>query len=206
MKKIVFLMIVFCVVGMVFSSCSKAEAEREGNEIRLRNENNDGEYLELLKVDSALHRYGYRQGLHEIDDYYDGIARYYQDSVWVDKYYSLKSELGIDDYDNFKFYGQGYGKVGDISSVGPVNDLGDIKKIPEGGWSRVTAVQPGYGYVVRVKQDYVLLPPSDDDLLTYYFKKICRYARIYVVDWDVSTTGEILGATIRYQDNWKIED
>lgn len=191
-KTFIFFATIFAISGVMLSSCSKIEAEREGNEIRLRNETNDGEYLQLLKVDSAWHRYGI-------------LVNNNTGSVTAeDSYGSLAARLLIDGQDNFCFYA-GQWNGGEISSMGPVDDLGGVKKIPEGGWSKKSAVQPGYGYVVRLKQDEKT-STSTDGQLTINTKKICRYARIYVVDWDVSTTGGIIGATIRYQDNWKIED
>lgn len=208
-KTFIFFATIFAISGVMLSSCSKIEAEREGNEIRLRNENNDGGYLELLNVDSAWHRYGIlvNAGTGSVS------------SSSEDSYRSLSAKLLIDGQDNFCFYyrdgfydpntysyGELYqGNGGEISSMGPVDDLGGVKKIPDGGWSEKSAVQPGYGYVVRLKQDGKT-STSTDGQLTINEKNICRYARIYVVDWDVSTTGGIIGATIRYQDNWKIED
>ena len=203
MKKRTFMIFATFLVGtgVMLSSCSKIEAEREGNEIRLRNANNGGGELELLKVDSAWHRYGALV-------YSDG------DVVREDSYRNLSARLLIDGQDNFCFYddydfydysygGAYQGHGGEISSIGQVDGLGGVKKIPDGGWSKKSAVQPGYGYVVRLKQDE---GTSTNGQCTIYTKNICRYARIYVVDLDVSTTGGIIGATICYQDNWEIED
>lgn len=201
-KTFIFFATIFAISGVMLSSCSKIEAEREGNEIRLRNATNDGGHLDLLKVDSAWHRYGIL------------VNNNTGSVVGEDSYRSLSAKLLIDGQDNFCFYdsydfydysygGSYQGHGGEISSMGPVDDLGGVKKIPEGGWSKKSAVQPGYGYVVRLKQDE---KTSTDGQCTINTKNICRYARIYVVDWDVSTTGGIIGATIRYQDNWKTED
>ena len=125
------------------------------------------------------------------------------EGIEVDEFYSNEVRIWIDGQDNFCF-GEEYGFYGgEISSVGAVDGLGNVKKIPEGGWSKKSAVQPGYGYVVKLKQDKIT---TTDGELRRDYKKYCRYARIYVVEWDVSTTGGIIGATIRYQDNWKVED
>ena len=91
-KTFIFFATIFAISGVMLSSCSKIEAEREGNEIRLRNETNDGEYLQLLKVDSAWHRYGI-------------LVNNNTGSVTAeDSYRSLSARLLIDGQDNFCFY------------------------------------------------------------------------------------------------------
>ncbi len=80
-------------------------------------------------------------------------------------------------------------EIGEISCVGSVNSLGRIKKIPESGWVNEISVNPRKGYIIRLEFDGVI-----------------NYARVYVEDWIESTGGGIIGAVIRYQDNWKIEE
>ena len=74
-----------------------------------------------------------------------------------------------------------------IVSVGDVKGLSYITKIPESGWTTTTAAIPGYGYVLR----YDLCNPF-------------RYIRVYVVDYMNSTSGGIMGCTIKYQE-WKAD-
>jgi len=68
-----------------------------------------------------------------------------------------------------------------IASVGKVKGLGSITKIPSSGFVRQMAVDPGYGYVIQIGRD------SN------------KYARLYVVEWAISTSGGIIGAKVKYQ-------
>lgn len=70
-----------------------------------------------------------------------------------------------------------------IASIGEVNGLGAINKIPNSGFVRQIAVEPKCGYVISIGN-------SGD------------YARLYVVDWIVSTYDEIIGAKVKYQYPW----
>lgn len=76
-----------------------------------------------------------------------------------------------------------YVSYGDIVSVGSVQGLSSITKVPESGWTSTTAAIPGYGYVLRYALRYA-----------HY-----EYARLYVVDYMESTSGSIMGCTIKYQ-------
>ena len=69
-------------------------------------------------------------------------------------------------------------------TIGTVKGLSEVNTIPETGWSTSVAVVPGTGYVVRVKGS------------SYSYDK---YARLYVVESIVGTSGGIIGATIKYQ-------
>ena len=91
-------------------------------------------------------------------------------------------------------YIDGNHSKGDIACVGSVSGLGKIKNIPSSGWAEEMAVHPGQGYVVRHKYD-----GGNGG------KKFCKYARVYVEDWIEGTSGGIIGAVIRYEDNWKEE-
>ncbi len=64
-------------------------------------------------------------------------------------------------------------------SVGRVTGLGNIRNVPEQGWSDEVAVIPGNGYVIRDKSNL--------------------YIRLYVVDYIISTSGGIIGATVKFQ-------
>ena len=72
---------------------------------------------------------------------------------------------------------------GQIVSVGKVKGLSDIKKVPESGWAERCAATPGCGYVIR----------QADGSGGY------KYCRVYLVDFITSTSGGIMGATIKYQ-------
>lgn len=75
----------------------------------------------------------------------------------------------------------------EIVSVGSVKGLSSITKVPETGWSDETAAIPGYGYVIRINESNIRSNESK------------KYARLYVVDYMESTTGGIMGCTIKYQ-------
>lgn len=77
-----------------------------------------------------------------------------------------------------------------IVSIGKVKSLSDIKNIPENGWAHEVAAIPGYGYIY--KSSY------QEGGITYW-----KYARIYAVDYMTSTSGGIMGITIKYQENWE---
>ena len=74
-------------------------------------------------------------------------------------------------YGNWKF-----------ASVGKVNGLGNVTKIPASGWANQVAIVPGHGYVGASS-----------------YEGRTDYVRIYVIDWIISTSGGIIGAEIKYQ-------
>lgn len=74
-------------------------------------------------------------------------------------------------------------------SIGKVNGLSSINVIPKDGWTNQVAAIPGYGYIYR--SEYVYTPG------------IYTYARIYAVDYMTSTSGGIMGITIKYQEKWE---
>ena len=76
-----------------------------------------------------------------------------------------------------------------IVSVGQVSGLGSIKTIPQSGWSSSVAVVPSCGYVVAT-------PWQEDGSINY--DELC-YARMYVEDYILSTSGGIIGAKVKYQ-------
>lgn len=67
---------------------------------------------------------------------------------------------------------------GEIVNVGPVAGWGNITEIPSIGWKQETAVTLGEGYVLR---------------------NVNEYARLYVVEYIESSTGEIMGAKVKYE-------
>ena len=97
--------------------------------------------------------------------------------------------LGMNSSNNL--VAQSHHAVANIVSVGKVKSLSDIKNIPENGWSQEAAAIPGYGYIYRSRYH--------EGGTTFSW----RYARIYVVDYMNSTSGGIIGCTIKYQENWE---
>ncbi|MBR4367701.1 MAG: hypothetical protein IKP52_00155, partial [Prevotella sp.] len=64
---------------------------------------------------------------------------------------------------------RGFSWEAEIVSVGSVNGLSSINKVPENGWSGQVAAIPGYGYIIKwIKSTN----PT-----------VYSYARLYVVDW-----------------------
>jgi hypothetical protein len=105
----------------------------------------------------------------------------------------------IDNANNFVSNGyvtgpQHSGYMIEFASVGRVSCISDIQNIPNGGWNGKLAVIPSNGYVVR---------KCFDEHLQYTTNY--QYARIYVVDYLLNTSGEIIGATVKYQTPWHIE-
>lgn len=108
--------------------------------------------------------------------------------------YSESTYLIMSSTNNFEVGGRT-----EIVSVGQVAGLGKVNSIPTLGWSEKTAVVPGCGYVVRYQRDF-------SDSSSYSPRKMVRYARVYVVDYRTGLSGGIIGAVIKYQENWKNED
>lgn len=82
---------------------------------------------------------------------------------------------------NFVGYSSDYSFV----SLGKMKGLGNVTAIPQDGWNRSVAVNPGDGYVVRCKR--------------YYSDELYIYARLYVVSEIAGTSGGVIGYTIKCQ-------
>lgn len=82
---------------------------------------------------------------------------------------------------NFVGYDYDYSFV----SLGKMKGLGNVTAIPQDGWNRSVAVNPGDGYVVRCKR--------------YYDAEQYTYARLYVVSEIAGTSGGVIGYTIKCQ-------
>lgn len=82
---------------------------------------------------------------------------------------------------NFVGYDYDYSFV----SLGKMKGLGNVTAIPQDGWNRSVAVNPGDGYVVRCEE--------------YYGSTQYIYARLYVVSEIAGTSGGIIGYTIKCQ-------
>ena len=164
-------------MGSTFTSCEKDDGST-GIEMRMRNSDNGGDRVDLLNVSEAFYVapyviYGQQYG-----------------GYWENSYVGLS----ISSSNNFYVYGERCDC--DIVCIGNVNGLSRINSIPNSGWASKVAVQPGKGYIIRSKN------PTGNYGNSYY-NQFCKYARVYVVDWIEGTSGGILGATIRYQDDWK---
>lgn len=88
----------------------------------------------------------------------------------------------------------GYEGSSDYSfvSLGKMKGLGNVTAIPQDGWNRSVAVNPGEGYVARlVSGGYY------DDNYSYSYSY--RYARLYVVSEIAGTSGGVIGYTIKCQ-------
>ena len=88
----------------------------------------------------------------------------------------------------------GYEGSSDYSfvSLGKMKGLGNVTAIPQDGWNRSVAVNPGEGYVARlVSGGYY------DDNYSYSYSY--RYARLYVVSEITGTSGGVIGYTIKCQ-------
>ena len=85
-----------------------------------------------------------------------------------------------------------YNFVGENScsfvSLGKMKGLGNITTIPQDGWNSSIAVNPGDGYVARVR--------SYDG---YYDYTSYDYARLYVINEIEGTSGGVIGYTIKCQ-------
>lgn len=91
---------------------------------------------------------------------------------------------------NFVGYSSDYSFV----SLGKLKGLGNVTAIPQDGWNRSVAVNPGEGYVARlVSGGYY------DDNYSYSYSESYRYARLYVVSEIAGTSGGVIGYTIKCQ-------
>jgi len=114
-------------------------------------------------------------------NYYSGLALRIHITL-ESSHFSLK----IDGDNNFYFEsGNDYAERS-ISKFGNVTSISAITSMPSSGWVNTIAVNPGSGYVVRYRGNG----------FNY------TYVRIYVKCLITNTLGEIIGATVVYQDNW----
>lgn len=195
-NKAIMILLLALTICIPFASCTKDNGnggngsnDNTGIEFRMRNYENGNDRIILLQIDDALH------------DDSNGLTA------------NSNIKLGISRSNNFYAEGRFEGNTSNgvwvantetpfwsIASVGNVTGLGRINTIPETGWASEVAVHPGNGYVIRCKWDGEIY--SGTGLYAHF----CRYARVYVEDWIESTSGGIIGAVIRYEDNWKIEE
>lgn len=91
-----------------------------------------------------------------------------------------------------------YNFVGESSncsfvSLGKLKGLGNVTAIPQDGWNRSVAVNPGDGYVARLVSGYY------DDYVSGSYAYTYTYARLYVVSEIAGTSGGVIGYTIKCQ-------
>jgi hypothetical protein len=82
-----------------------------------------------------------------------------------------------------------YNTGGEVVDMGTCDGLGDVTTKPSSGYSSVSSIQLNHGYVIRFRKSY----DQTDITLPY------TYARFYAVNWLTSTTGGIIGVTIKVQ-------
>lgn len=99
---------------------------------------------------------------------------------------SFRTDLGrVDGY----YWGNGIGfQSGQICSVGPVEGLGYVDSKPTAGYSSISIIEKGYGYVIRSKK-YI----NDNSNAPYI------YYRFFVVDWITNIYGGINAVKIKIQ-------
>ena len=105
----------------------------------------------------------------------------------------LGNSLTINTANNFVISGSNQYHNICFVNLGEYDGLGCVENIPESGWSNQVAVIPGNGYIIKDKYD----------LPGYPEYKYTKYARIFVTRYILSVNNEILGAELKYQDNWK---
>lgn len=173
MKKSEFWILIVSTVAVLLAGCEKENAS---------NSNNNGNVV-ITQDDVGIElNMGNSEGTH----LYFSCPQYYYSYYGI---YCSESScyLFINTTNNFSF--ESYSQqlpLFSISKYGTVQGLSGITSIPSSGWVTTIAVNPGTGYVVRYRGrgfNYI-------------------YARIYVKSWITNTLGEIIGATIIYQDNW----
>lgn len=91
-----------------------------------------------------------------------------------------------------------YNFVGESSncsfvSLGKLKGLGNVTAIPQDGWNRSVAVNPGEGYVARLVSGYY------DDYVSGSYAYTYTYARLYVASEITGTSGGVIGYTIKCQ-------
>lgn len=100
------------------------------------------------------------------------------------------ARVKLDNAANFCRYS---GNPVEIVNVGNVAGIGAITEndIERSGYSTKCVAMLGHGYIFRV-------PPYDSSPNYTYL----GYVRLYVDNWIKNSSGGIIGAVIKYQDNW----
>lgn len=111
----------------------------------------------------------------------------------LDPQSNLSVKYGINSSNNFVSINGNWIK---FACVGKIDGLSSItgRDTANSGYSESCAIIPGYGYIGKCSH-----------LMVYKYAGFnTGYIRIYVDGWIKNTDGEIIGATIKYQDNWII--
>lgn len=161
---------------MVYISCGKEDKDSdESNDRSSVITENDPKGTIIANLQNIFHP--------TKNGYYDG---------GIDNMNNISYEyLGLNSSNNLEARSNG-GWGSQIVSLGEVKNLSQIKKIPNSGWTNQVAAIPGYGYIYRTPHGFIYSSPEPD----------ISYARIYVVDYLKTSSGEIVGVTIKYQENW----
>ena len=89
--------------------------------------------------------------------------------------------LQIGDFNLFMDITNNFYVNGEMVTVGAVKGLASVVSLPENGWTKYVGAIPGYAYIASVGG---------------------KYTRIYVIDYMKDSSGDIIGATIKYQYPW----
>ncbi len=187
MKKMlkVFAML-FCVAALGLTTSCEKEDDIEGIEMRMRNASNGGDVILLCNIDDMQWTCPYGSNCYEPVYYSRGVVALAIDGS--NNLYLFHGSVAGHDHPFIYYDGTPQASM-NIASVGKVSGLGGIKKVPNSGWTDRISITPGKGYVVKFEG-------------TAQSGHFCKYARVYVSEWIEGTSGGILGAVIRYEDNW----
>lgn len=214
MKKIGFTLFLATIV-ISFTSCEKENGNDVGSllptdttlienpeevitfNLGISNESGDSYSIEILHDSARYYNINYEYG---IQTYSDGSPMpnrnyWYTDNDISDRtVYDASIYLYLTEMLNFEVEKNTTGNtlynLGGITSVGQVSGLSSITSIPATGWNQTLAATVGTGYIVKASG------------ATKYYR-FESYARIYVSQWIQNGSGDIVGAVIQYQPNWK---
>ena len=174
MKRTITALIATMLLALAFTSCEKDNVTNRGN-----TGNNNGPVI--TDDDTGIELNMSNSG----SDYIYFYTNFIEDGGYTNPAGEVR--LNISSSNNFILHGNySYYLNYDIARVGTIAGISAITSIPTSGWVEQIAVNPGTGYVIRYKgQGFGY-----------------TYARLYVKDWIVSTSGGIIGATVVYQDKW----
>lgn len=173
MKKLISFWSLFTIVmvamlslSISFVSCSKDEIEEDDFEPTQNVSNQDPEGTIVLNMTSGADNNYYKLG--------------------------DLGQIHIDVANNFRGWTKDNNYKIEFVTIGKVDGLSSVNRIPLSGWAESAAVVPGTGYMMRYTPTY------GGDI---------QYARIYVIDYLTTattdefgmTTGSNSGATIKYQ-------
>lgn len=178
------LVLTVTIFSVGFFSCKDDDDDKKGGEESATITENDPEGTIIANLNNNAN--------HERWGYISNGLTIFNLRGFIDDFVDYDIDLGINNANNFIIGADIDSSIGRIINVGKVKGLAGIKTIPETGWSEELAVIPRNGYILSGEASY-----GD------YSK---QYARIYVVDYITSTSGGIIGATIKYQPNWNPDE